>query len=132
MAIPKINFTKEQTEDIRLMYISGAKTKDIMERHNIHSPSTLQRVLKEAGVEMRGGKHKPKGRKCSCGQMNPAEARLCNQCGERLLTADELVIEGLLASRVTVLKYMPDNVKERYEEQVMAAINLLKIKCGVM
>ena len=132
MGYPKINLTKEQTEDIKLMYISGVNTKDIMEKHQIKSPSTLSRILREAGVDMRRGKPKAKSRKCICGHGNPVDARFCNQCGERLLTADELVIEGLLAARASVLQYGPASVTNKADEQIMAAVNLLKIKCGVV
>ena len=129
----RIEFSREVQGDIVKMYKEGMEWKAIQERHGISSPRTLKRVLADNGIDVnRRGKPLPKGRKCSCGHTNPVGRRFCNQCGERLLTADELVIEGLLKARNNSIRYMPANMQSEADEAMLKAINLLKIKCGVV
>ena len=79
-----------------------------------------------------GGKPTAKGKKCECGNTAPVGSKYCNMCGKLLLTEDEKVIEGLLKARNNAIRYMPANMQNEADEAMLKAINLLKVKCGVV
>lgn len=86
----KIVFTKEQEADIVAMYKAGLPWREIQARHNIHSPSTVKRVLMDNGVDVSvGGKPTAKGKKCECGHIAPVGSKYCNMCGKLLQSEEE-------------------------------------------
>ena len=133
MAGKRIEFSREVQDDIVKMYKEGMSWREMQARHKIGSPNTLKRVLMDNGIDVgRGGKPLPKGRKCSCGNIAPIGSRFCNMCGEQLLTEEEKIIEGLLKARNNSIRHMPAHMQSEADEAMLKAINLLKIKCGVV
>lgn len=129
----KIDFTKEQRIDMAECYRGGMTLKDIQARHGLATPHPVRRVLKEEGIDIAvGGRPLPKGKKCKCGHIAPVGSKFCNMCGEQLLSEDEKIIEGLLKARNNSIRYIPAHLQSEADEAMLKAINLLKIKCGVV
>jgi hypothetical protein len=53
-------------------------------------------------------------------------------CGKNLQSEEEIIIENLLKARNNSIRHMPAHLQNEADEAMLKAINLLKIKCGVV
>lgn len=99
-------------------------------------PKNIYDILKKHGIGLRkpnrsSGKPRSKKRHCDCGVTMPAEAKYCYMCGKSLKTDEEIIIDGLLFARGKAVQHVPAGIKSDVDRKIMAAVNLLKEKCGV-
>ena len=130
MAGKKLDVPQRDREHIVCAYRDGHTLTAIM-RDTGYAVYTIKRILVEEGVEGVKKSNVKIYRVCDCGNRNPEEAKYCFICGKQLRTAEEKVIDGLLSARASATTYAPDGVKKEIDAQIMAAVNLLKLKCGV-
>lgn len=128
----KIQFTKEQMEDIVAMYKQGMSLREIQRRHDIHSPSTVYTVLNDMGIEWSKAGVRSKFKSCTCGnKKNPPEAKYCFACGRLIQSEEEIAIDKLMTVRSKLLRHAPDGQRESLDAMFMEAIDFIKIKLKV-
>lgn len=120
--------TPEVELEIVEKYRAGENSQTIRDAYHLDG-DRMYNILAKHGIEPRRPRRKK--RHCDCGAVMPSEAKFCYMCGKNLKTDEEIIIDNLLSARTTCLKYVPDAQRTVADKQIMAAVNLLKEKCGV-
>lgn len=124
--------TPEIELEIAEKYRAGEKAHDIQFTYNIGGKDMYE-ILAKHGVEKRRPNRKPamKKRHCDCGAVMPGEAKFCYMCGSSLKTDEEIIIDNLLKARAKCLSQCTAGIRNDVDTAIMAAVELLKEKCGV-
>ena len=127
--------TPEMEVEIAKVYRDNMKIKEMEELFGI-SNQTIYGVLRRQGVEINNpklssGKKRTKKRHCDCGATMPGEAKFCYMCGKSLKTDEEIIIDNLLSARGKCLSQCSAGIRADIDSAIMAAVELLKAKCGV-
>lgn len=131
--------TSKLTPEIELeiveAYKGNAKIKEIEEMFGICNQS-IYGVLRRQGVGINNpnrssGVKRRKKRYCDCGAVMPPEAKFCHMCGKSLKTDEEIIIDNLLNARAKCLAQCTAGIRSDVDNAIMAAVKLLKEKCGV-
>ena len=131
--------TSKLTPEIELeiveAYQSGMNIKEMEELFDMCNQS-IYNVLNRQGIERRApqkksGVKRRKKRYCDCGAVMPPEAKFCHMCGKSLKTDEEIIIDNLLNARAKCLAQCTAGIRSDVDNAIMAAVKLLKEKCGV-
>ncbi|MBR5874840.1 MAG: hypothetical protein IKY90_08940 [Oscillospiraceae bacterium] len=127
--------TPEMEKEIVETYRNNVKIKEMEEMFGI-SNQTIYGVLRRQGVginnpKLSSGKKRTKKRRCECGAVMPGEAKFCHMCGKSLKTDEEIIIDNLLKARAKCLSQCTAGIRSDVDSAIMAAVELLKVKCGV-